>query len=265
VTGSGERSAADPGVVVQRIATDLRAAGVRPGGVLLVHSSLSSMGHVVGGPETVILGLLEVLGPEGTLLMPALSYEHVTTKNPIFDARRTPSNVGAIPESFRKRAGTRRSMHPTHSVCGVGPRTAELLGDHALDRTPCGPNSPFHKLRDAGGQILMLGCGLRPNTSMHAIEELVEPPYLFGREKTYVLIYPDGRQEERVYMAHGFRGWTQRYDRVARVLAYPALWEARVLAATAQLIDVPALWQAALAALARDELFFVDREVPGPA
>lgn len=265
MTDPAAKSAADPGVVVQHIAADLRTAGVRAGGVLMVHSSLSSMGHVVGGPETVIRGLIEALGPEGTLLMPALSYEHVTTKNPIFDARRTPSNVGAMPEYFRKRAGTRRSIHPTHSVCGIGPRTAEMLDDHPQDRTPCGPNSPFHKLRDVGGQILMLGCGLRPNTSMHAIEELVKPPYLFGHEKTYVLIYPDGCQEERVYMAHGFRHWIQRYDRVAQVLAYPALREAQVLAATVHLIDVPALWQAALAALERDELFFVDRDVPGLA
>jgi aminoglycoside 3-N-acetyltransferase len=114
-----------------------------------------------------------------------------------------------------------------------------------------------------GGQILMLGCGLRPNTSMHAIEELVTPPYLFGHEKTYVLIYPDGHQEERVYMAHGFRHWSQRYDRVAQVLAYPALREAQVLAANVHLIDVPALWQAALAVLAEDELFFVDRDRSG--
>ena len=33
----------------------------------MVHSSLSSMGYVPGGPETVISGLLEALGPDGTL------------------------------------------------------------------------------------------------------------------------------------------------------------------------------------------------------
>ena len=42
-----------------RIAEDVSALGVRPGGVVLIHSSLSAMGFVHGGPETVILGVLE--------------------------------------------------------------------------------------------------------------------------------------------------------------------------------------------------------------
>ena len=57
-----------------RIAEGLIGAGVRSGGTVLVHSSLKSMGPVPGGPETVILGLLEALGPEGPLLLPALRY-----------------------------------------------------------------------------------------------------------------------------------------------------------------------------------------------
>ncbi len=242
-----------------RIAADLQRLGVRPGGVLLVHSSLSSLGYVLGGPETVIRGLLQALGPEGTLLIPALSYEHVTSKAPFFDVRRTPSNVGAIPEAFRKRAGTGRSIHPTHSVCSVGPRTGELLGDHDLDSTPCGEHSPFRKLRDVGGQILMLGCGLRPNTSMHGIEELSAPPYLFGPQLTYVLTYADGHSIEKEYTTHGFDGWAQRYDRVAEVLETPALKHGPVLKAQAHLIYAPALWEAVHAALKRDPLRFVER------
>ena len=39
------------------MADDLLALGVEPGGLLLVHSSLSSMGRVAGGPATVIAGL----------------------------------------------------------------------------------------------------------------------------------------------------------------------------------------------------------------
>ena len=240
------------------IARDLRRLGVREGDVLMVHSSLSSMGHVPGGPETVVQGLLEALGNSGTLLMPALSYEHVTSKHPVFDVRRTPSNVGAIPEHFRNRAGTRRSLHPTHSVCGVGVLANNLLRDHELDRTPCGPHSPFHRLRTYEGKILMLGCGLRPNTSMHAIEEMCEPPYLFGSSLTYHLIDWNGHSQERTYLKHGFRGYKQRYDRVADHLMAPDLVRGPVLKATASLIDAPALWNTALAAYGDNPLTFVD-------
>jgi aminoglycoside 3-N-acetyltransferase len=117
--------------VARRMADELLSVGVRQGGVLLVHSSLSAMGHVIGGAETVIQGLLEALGPEGTLLMPALSYEIVTPERSTFDVRRTPSNVGIIPEYFRTRPGTRRSVHPTHSACGVGPLTQATLEDRS--------------------------------------------------------------------------------------------------------------------------------------
>jgi aminoglycoside 3-N-acetyltransferase len=54
-----------------------------------------------------------------------------------------------------------------------------MLGGQFHDVTPCGENSPYFKLREKAGQILFLGCGLKPNTSMHAVEELVEPPYLY--------------------------------------------------------------------------------------
>jgi len=240
---------------------DLRALGVREGGVLLVHSSLRALGWIEDGPETVIQALLAALGPEGTLLMPALTYDYVTRRSPTFDVRHTSSNVGAIPEYFRTRLGTHRSIHPTHSVCAVGPRTGEMLDDHPLDDTPCGPHSPFHKLRDVGGQLLMLGCGLHPNTSFHAIEELVEPPYLFGDPLTYMVIDADGRRRQKTYRTHAFIGYEQRYDRLADVLDEPALHHGRVLAADVYLIDVPAMWNAALAALSRDPFYFVDQRV----
>ena len=215
-----------------------------------------------GGAETVVQGLLDALGPDGTLLMPALSYHGVTPEQPSFDVRLTPSNVGALPEYFRTRPGTLRSVHPTHSVCGVGRLAAELLERHIEDRTPCGPRSPFHLLPEYDGQILMLGCGLRPNTSMHAVEELVEPPYLFGGTLAYRLVGWDWGVTEAIYRVHGFRGWRQRYDRVADVLGEPGLRRGRVLAADVDLIETTALWEAALTALHRDPLCFVERREP---
>ena len=82
--------------------------GVRPGGVLLVHASLRSLGPLDGGAETVVLSLLEALCPQGTLLMPALSYATVGPQSPIFNVAATPSCVGALSEYFRIRPGTIR-------------------------------------------------------------------------------------------------------------------------------------------------------------
>ncbi len=247
------------------IADDLSALGIRRGGVLMVHSSLRSLGQVAGGAETVIQGLLRALGKNGTLLMPALTYERVTPDHPVFDARLTPSNVGAIPEAFRQRPGTLRSIHPTHSVCGYGPLANALLSVHIGDNTPCGLHSPFHTLPDHEGQILMLGCGLEPNTSMHAIEEMVPPPYLFAPPIDYDLVLPNGERIKKNYIPHNFKGWIQRYDRVGEILTPPGLRHGRVLEAEAYLIETTALWEKSLPALQQDPLHFVDQQVERPA
>ena len=240
------------------LVADLLALGVRPGGVLLVHSSLRALGPAAGGPHAVIAALREALGPGGTLLLPALSYAAVTPGHPVFDVHATPSCVGIIPETFRQLPGVQRSLHPTHSVCGIGPLASELLGAHLSDTTPCGPCSPFHLLPEVHGQILMLGCGLGPDTSLHAVEELVVPPYLFGPPLRYTLVRQDGTRVERDYLTHGFVGWRQRYDRVGQMLAAPDLRTGSVLAAGCHLLEAAALWEHALAALRRDALAFVE-------
>jgi aminoglycoside 3-N-acetyltransferase len=245
---------------VRKLADDLVALGIRRGGVLLVHASLRSLGPLAGGAETVVRGVMCALGPDGTLLIPALSYENVGAHNRVFDVQHTPSCIGALPEYFRLRSGVIRSVHPTHSVCGIGPAADWLLGDHQLDATPCGPHSPLHKLPDAGGQVLFLGCGMRPNTSMHAIEELAQPPYLFsGEEITYQIILPSRAEMTMRVRAHDFAGWAQRYERLGSLLETRGMRCRSALGAAAHLVEGAAMWEAALEALRRDPLYFVER------
>lgn len=248
--------------MVERMVDELYAVGIRPGDLLLVHASLRALGFVPGGATTVIAALDAALGVEGTLLMPALSYATVTPANPYFDLAATPANVGIIAETFRMQAGVRRSLHPTHSVCGRGRLAERLLAAHAADCTPCGPHSPFRLLPEQGGKILMLGCGLRPNTSFHAIEEVVTPPYLFGESIDYTLSDDAGQRTVKRYRTHNFAGFHQRYDRIGHMVGEPALHVGRVLDATAHLLDAAALWRVALATLQRNPLAFVELAPP---
>ena len=50
---------------------DIERMGVRKGTVLLVHSSLSSLGYLWGGPTAAIESLQRSLGDEGTLVFPS--------------------------------------------------------------------------------------------------------------------------------------------------------------------------------------------------
>ena len=165
-------------VTAARIASDLRALGVQPGQTLLVHSSLSAIGHIPGGSDEVIEALIEVLGPEGTLVLPAHSWREMEAGCRRFDARNTPCCVGAIPERFRAWPGALRSLHPSHSVAALGPRAEELVQGHEDCSTPCGAGTPYMKILETGGMILLLGTDLRSLTVFHTMEALAKVPYL---------------------------------------------------------------------------------------
>ena len=236
---------------------DLRELGLRSGDTVLVHSSLRSLGPVPGGPETVIRSLLDVLGPDGTLLFPALSYRTVTAENPCFDQLKTPCCVGGLPEYFRTRPGTLRSIHPTHSMSGIGRHAAELFREHHRDTTSCGPHSPFRRLREVGDWILFLGCGIAPNTSMHAVEELVTPPYLHGDPVEYRIIPAYGGETTMRVRRHSFRGYAQAYARMAALLTPSELRFGGVLSSFCALMRIPAMWEKGEAALRNDPFHFV--------
>lgn len=236
--------------------SQLQTLGLRAGDIVLVHSSFKSLG--IADPEEIIGALKEVLGPQGTLLMPALTFKQEPPH--LHDTRRAPTCVGFLTEYFRTRPGTLRSLHPTHSVCAVGAQAEAMLQNHLLDHTPCGSNSPFNRLIENAGKILMLGCGLRPNTTMHAIEEYVCPPYLFGPEREYTITDRDGRVFQKTYIRHGFAGYRQRYDRVAELLNEAELRTGPVGNASCYLIDAQALRRCGIHKMQEDPFYFVEAD-----
>jgi len=242
---------------IDRIAADVRGLGIQPDDTLLVHSSLKSLGWVDGGAEAVIRALIGCL-PEGTLLMPALNWEAVTRDSPKFSVLNTPTCVGLITETFRKYPGAVRSMHPTHSVCAYGVNADIITAGHYMDRTPVGAHSPFRLLRKYAGKIMMLGCGLSPNTFMHGVEENANLPYVLEPEPTKIYMEDiNGAVHEAYYYMHDFRGIVQRYDRAAECVN---VRRGKVLDADVYIMDAAELWDAAGEKLIGDPWFFVDRE-----
>jgi aminoglycoside 3-N-acetyltransferase len=186
-----------------KLVRDLRDLGVRPGAPLLVHSSLSALGYVPGGPRTVIRALIDAVGPEGTLVLPTHSWEEMESGCRRFDALRTGTCVGAIPESFRSWPGVVRSLHPTHSVAAIGPLADWLTADHESSEAPCGAGSPYAKLLDRDVQILFQGTTLDSNTAFHTIEAMARVPYLlYETPDQFTLIAGDGTSRERPVYRH---------------------------------------------------------------
>ncbi len=174
-------------VTKRQIITSLKNLGLKAGDTALVHSSLSRFGIVTGGVDTVIDAVLEAVAPDGTIMVPTLTgSEKLSPDNPpVFDVRTTPCWTGKIPETFRRREAAIRSLHPTHSVSAIGVKAKYFTQGHENCMTPCGLNSPYHKLAKSNGYVLMLGVDLECCTLFHTAEELAEVDYV--NQKDFVI------------------------------------------------------------------------------
>src|SRR3990167_427036 len=156
--------------------------------VLFVHSAFKTFSRDGYTPKIVLHTLIDHMEP-GTLLLPTMSWRYVKPHQPYFDEQSTPSNTGILTEIFRQRYATHRSLHPTHSVAGIGSSTAELLSAHHQCGTPCGQASPFGKLINANAYIIMLGVGMDCCTLVHHAEEMMAPSH-YVKPESETEVYP---------------------------------------------------------------------------
>lgn len=176
------------------LAADLRVLGLAGGDTVLVHSALRSLGFVAGHVQAVVVALLEVLGPDGTLVVPTHTnynsdpagwsnppvpeawWPVIRRENPGFDPALSPSRwMGVLPETVRTWPGALRSGHPQVSFAALGPRAAEIVGVHPVD-DELGDGSPLGAVYRLDGKVLLLGCGHANNTSLHLSECRQERP-----------------------------------------------------------------------------------------
>jgi aminoglycoside 3-N-acetyltransferase len=196
-----------------RLATELRRLGLREGAIAMVHVRMSALGWVIGGSETVVHALLDVLGPGGTLMAYASWAEHVyraadwpaehrdayLAEPPVFDpaTAEVDRDYGRIPERVRTWPGALRSAHPEAGVVAVGARAAWLCRSQ-LDDDAYGAHSPFARLVESGGQVLMLGAPLDTITLLHHAEAIAHVAR--KRRVTFeILVARDGDVVRRTY------------------------------------------------------------------
>lgn len=157
---------------VAAIEAQLAALGVRPGGVLLVHTSFRAVRPVEGGPLGLIAALRGALGPGGTLVMPTM-----TDGEAVFDPRSTPTaGMGITAELFWRQPGVLRSTHPGGFFAAAGPLAARICAPQPL-APPHGVDSPPGRVHELGGQVLLLGVTHGESTTMHVAESIARAPY----------------------------------------------------------------------------------------
>lgn len=167
------------------VAGQLRALGVEPGGVLLVHSSFRAVRPVEGGPLGLIEALRDALGHDGTLVMPSWTGDD----DEPFDPATTPASadLGVVPDTFWRLPGVARSDHPFASAA-AGPQ-AERITAGPLPIPPHTPDSPVGRVYELNGQVLLLGVGHDSDTTLHLAELQAGVPY---RVPKHCTILQDG-------------------------------------------------------------------------
>jgi aminoglycoside 3-N-acetyltransferase len=175
---------------------DLEAIGVKAGQVLLVHCSMRRIGRIDGGAPALAGAIREVLGDDGTVVVPtetadnsdtSIIHQHRTAgltaaevgqyrgRMLPFDPAVTPSTgMGRVAEAVRTTSGARRSAHPQSSFAALGPRADEIVANHRLD-CHLGESSPLARLYDLDAQILLLGVSYDVCTAFHLGEYRYRP------------------------------------------------------------------------------------------
>lgn len=179
-------------VACSRLARDLEKLGLETGGVAMVHCRMSAIGRVVGGAETVVRALLDVLGSDGTLMaytgwqdeppddlgqLDEQTRRTYLEEHPAYDPRVALArrDHGRLPEALRTWPGARHSGHPEAGVAVVGLLAEALVAEHPYDDA-YGAGTPYARLVEFGGQVAVLGAPLDTVTLVHHAEAVAEVP-----------------------------------------------------------------------------------------
>lgn len=174
IKAQGRRGA--PTLTREQLGGCLRQAGIRDGDIVMVHTSLSGLGQVDGGAETVIAALIDVLSEGGTLMMPCYNSADETIRElkrgRFVDLRNHPAVTGAVTERFRTWPDVARSSHPFSSVCAWGVQAEFMTSGHADRPEVCHATSPVGRLVELNGFVVGLGISIAQGLGVaHCVED----------------------------------------------------------------------------------------------
>lgn len=147
--------------------------------ILMVHSSVNHMTPMyTGTPLELVRMLVDFVGPARTLAMPAFYFGNPAIggaaatfrRNPRFDLRRTPSQMGLATELFRRMPGVVSSLHPVYRTAALGPLAAALTQGHEFADSPAGLGTPFEFMARHETVVIGIGKPLQVLTQAHHTE-----------------------------------------------------------------------------------------------
>lgn len=168
--------------------------GMGKGSVVFVHSSMTEFYNFDGSGLELIEKIINIIGEEGTLMMPAYPKDKFSRLNDCtdiaFDVNTTSSGAGYLSEVFRNYPGVRRSINLQHSVCAYGKKADYFTNEHYLSLTAWDKKSPYYKMCQEKTLIFAFGLPYFLGTVIHCTESLLKDKYVyfdkfFTKEITY--------------------------------------------------------------------------------
>ena len=173
------------------LVSGLSALGLVEADTLMLHASVKSVGWIVGGPNEIIRSILDITGKSGTLMMyvgwadstyemsswPEEKQQLYLEHAPPFDPATSPAvrEWSILAERLRTWSGASRSGHPEASVVAIGAKADWITENHPL-QYGYGTGSPFEKLIEVKGKVLLLGSPLSSVTLFHHSECIAKVP-----------------------------------------------------------------------------------------
>lgn len=222
-------------VTKRQLVTEIRKLGISEGQTIMLHASVKSIGHIVGGPQIILEALFEILTSHGTLMMlvawednpynifgvsfqddidkwPEEKRQRFYDTCPTFDPEHSRSDIrkmGILTEYLRTYPGSIRSRHPL-GYAAVGKLAHSVLKDQKWQYRE-GSGSPLEKLCDVGGKVFLLGAPTETVTLLHLAENLADIPH----KKTLRYKMP--------IIQNGARVWKdfEEYDFINGIVPWP--------------------------------------------
>jgi aminoglycoside N3'-acetyltransferase len=182
-----------------------RKLGFERDRVVWVQSSWNEFYNLSAKPSELLELMLDMLGPKGTLVMPAFPIEQDPGK--ILEIDFAPSSCGLLSEIFRRHAGVVRSIHLSSSVCAHGPAADYLVRDHHREIFAWGKLSPFVRLSELDARLVCLGLGrfVTNLTPLHSVECLLYEELPFFRQVFEGTITYEWKRRDGDSGTHEFR------------------------------------------------------------
>lgn len=205
------------------IISKLKELGVSQGDLLLVHSSYSSLSNSGLKATEIINCLIELLGDEGTLAMPAMPKfkndqkkekylsELDSSKEFLYDVKKSRIKTGLLPAYLHRKKGSIRSLHPINTMVAYGPLASKLMANNisGISPLPCGNNSSWNKCVENNATIIGLGVDLIHSLTMiHVVEDTLDvnwPIKNWYREKKFKIV--DGDEQFRLTLRERRPKW----------------------------------------------------------